>query len=311
MRPRTTASSTASSSITEPGAEPLRLRPNSGFRPSAARALAFLIALASLSLAAPAALEAAPFTAPAPAGISRAAGFRALEGAVTPRRTVPYSVDSQRIIFRFRARGALRIEVRVIRVAGGRTVRRFITGPLRPGRWHRRIWNGLDRRGRLVAAGRYLVRVGPAGGRLRTLARPKLYGHLFPVDGNHGTRGYIGEFGAPRNGGRIHEGFDVTAACGTPLVAVRSGTVLKTAFDPELRGYYVVLKGRSERRTYLYAHLIRPAPVRKGQLVRAGRRLGTVGQTGNAASTPCHLHIEVRSRGRLLDPEPLLYSWLD
>jgi murein DD-endopeptidase MepM/ murein hydrolase activator NlpD len=50
--------------------------------------------------------------------------------------------------------------------------------------------------------------------------------------------------------------------------------------------------------------------VRAGQEVRAGRRIGTVGQTGNAASTPCHLHIEIRSRGDLLDPEPLLNSWL-
>jgi murein DD-endopeptidase MepM/ murein hydrolase activator NlpD len=238
-------------------------------------------------------------------------GFRALEGAVTPKRAVPYSVDSQRIIFRFKARTATRMEVRVVRVAGGRTVRRFVTGPLRPGRWHRLFWNGLNQKGRIVASGRYLVKAGPAGGRLRTLARTKLYGHRFPVDGPHGIRGYIGEFGAPRTGGRIHEGFDVTAACGTPLVAVRSGTVLKTAFDPELKGYYVVLKGQAERRTYLYAHLIRAAPVRKGQLVKAGRRIGTVGQTGNAAGTPCHLHIEIRSRGRLLDPEPLLYSWLD
>jgi murein DD-endopeptidase MepM/ murein hydrolase activator NlpD len=248
-------------------------------------------------------------------GLSGAAtgetGFRGLEGTVAPKRAVPYSVDAQRIIFRFGARRAVPVEIKVVRIASGRVVRRFRTGPLRPGRWHRRIWNGLDQKGRLVASGRYLVKVGPAGRKLRGLARMKLYGHLFPVDGPHGIRGYVGEFGAGRTGGRIHEGFDVTAACGTPLVAVRSGTVIKTAFDPELKGHYVVLKGRSERRTYLYAHLIRPAPVREGQQVRAGRRIGTVGQTGNAAGTPCHLHFEVRSRGRLLDPEPLLYSWLD
>jgi murein DD-endopeptidase MepM/ murein hydrolase activator NlpD len=292
MKPRTTASSTASSSITEPSDK-------------ANQPLRRLLVLVALPLAA---LLLWPVPSPA---APQPTGFRSLEGTVTPKRTVPLAVGPQRIIFRFRARRSLPIEVKVIRIDGGRTVRRFVTGPLRPGRWHRKIWNGLDQRGRLVAAGRYLVRIGPAGGRLRTLARPKLYGHLFPVDGPHGIRGSVGEFGAARNGGRIHEGFDVTAACGTPLVAVRSGTVLKVASDPELKGYYVVLKGRSERRTYLYAHLIRPAPVRKGQFVRAGRRLGTVGQTGNAASTPCHLHIEVRTRGRLLDPEPLLSSWLD
>jgi murein DD-endopeptidase MepM/ murein hydrolase activator NlpD len=281
MRPRTTASSTASSSIT--------------------RHLVLL--LATLSLA----------TAVLPSAAAGSSGFRNLEGTVTPRESVPQSVAPQRIVFRFRAQRAVRVEIRIRRVGQGadhgRLVRRIVTGPMRPGRWHRRSWNGLDSKRRLVGAGRYRVRIGPAGGRLRTLARPRLHGNTFPVDGAHGIRGYIGEFGAPRSGGRIHEGFDVTAACGTPLVAVRSGTVLKTANDAALRGHYVVLKGRSQRRTYLYAHLARPPAVRAGQKVRAGRRLGAVGQTGNAATTPCHLHIEVRSRGRLLDPGPLLASW--
>ena len=295
MRPRTTASSIASSSITR---RPLprfgRLLPLSG---------QLLPLFAALWLGA----------AVLPADASGSPGFRDLEGTVAPRESVPRSVEPQRVVFRFRAKRAVRIEIRISRLGGsgtaGRTVRRFTTGPLRPGRWHRRNWNGLDSKGRLVAAGRYRVRVGPAGGRLGTLARPRLHGHTHPVDGPHGIRGYVGTFGAPRTGGRIHEGFDVTAACGTPLVAVRSGTVLKVAYDAALKGHYVVIKGRSERRTYLYAHLSRTPAVTVGQLVRAGRRLGEVGQTGNAASTPCHLHIEVRSRGRLLDPEPLLLSW--
>ena len=297
MKPRITASSIASSSITERHLALSRVD-RTGL-PGRVFLAAVLVGV--LVMMAPA----GAVSAPAPDG------FRALEGAVTPKRAVPYSVSSQRIIFRFKARRAVRLRLEIVRVKSGRVVRRLVTGPLRPGRWHRRIWNGLDRKGRLAGSGRYILKAGPAGGQLRVFARMKLHGHQFPVDGPHGVRGYIGEFGAPRTGGRIHEGFDVTAACGTPLVAVRSGTVIKTAYDPELKGYYVVLKGRSERRTYLYAHLTRPAPVRKGQRVRAGRRLGTVGQTGNAASTPCHLHIEIRSRGRLLDPEPLLDSWLD
>ena|GEM_PF-706725 len=302
MKPRNTASSTASSSITESSS----ITDPSGARTRVCRVSAPGRALAACCLTALVLLPA-----PASSGaVAQPDGFRALEGVITPKRTVPFSVDSQRIILRFRAPRSLRIEVEVVRIASGRTVRRFVTGPLRPGRWHRRYWNGLDSKGRLVASGHFLVRAGPVGGRLQTLARMKLYGHVFPVDGPDGTRGYVGEFGAPRSGGRTHEGFDVTAACGTPLVAVRSGTVLKAAFDPELKGYYVVLKGRSEQRTYLYAHLVRPSPVKRGQRVRAGRRLGTVGRTGNAAGTPCHLHIEIRSRGRLLDPEPLLHSWL-
>jgi murein DD-endopeptidase MepM/ murein hydrolase activator NlpD len=290
MRPRTTASSTGSSSITE---SPVRLG----------------LALLGLALA----LVFGPVVAPEATGSGRPNSFRGLKGAVLPKATAADSVTPQRLVFRYRAASATSLEIRIRRITAGpgpgRLVSRTLTRPLEPGRWHRRIWRGLDRRGRLAPAGRYSVRIGPAGGRLRTLARLRIRGHLFPVGGPHGTRGYIGQFGAPRYGGRIHEGFDVTASCGTPLVAPRASVVLKNAYDAELKGYYVVMKGRGERRTYLYAHLARRAPVTVDQKIRAGRRVGTVGQTGNAAGTPCHLHIEIRSRGKLLDPEPLLYSW--
>ena len=224
---------------------------------------------------------------------------------------MPFSVDPIRFHFRFSANRRVRVAIRINRfVAGGeRFVRRIVTGKLAPKRWHHIYWDGRTRGGRLAPAGRYRVMAGPVGGPFAVLGRIRLHSHEFPVDGPHGTRGYIGEFGAPRTGGRTHEGFDITAACGTPLVAVRAGTILKKAFDPVLYGNYVVLKGDGERRTYKYAHLIRPAPVYKGQKVRAGRRLGSVGQTGNAASTPCHLHIEIRTHGKLLDPEPLVDAW--
>ncbi|HEX6782434.1 MAG TPA: hypothetical protein VF125_10450 [Solirubrobacterales bacterium] len=75
------------------------------------------------------------------------------------------------------------------------------------------------------------------------------YGHVFPVQGSHGVRGAVGEFHAPRNGGRIHEGFDVTAACGTPLVAVRNGRVLQRGFDPVLYGNYLLIHGEGETRS--------------------------------------------------------------
>ena len=223
-----------------------------------------------------------------------------------------FSVNPIRVHLRFSADRKVRVAIRIYRISSGqaRIVRRIVTGRLAPGRWHHRAWDGRTQRGRLAPAGRYRALAGPAGGPFRGLGRFRLHSHLFPVDGPHGTRGYIGEFGAPRVDGRTHEGFDITAACGTPLVAVRAGTILKKAYDPELYGNYVVLKGEGERRTYKYSHLLRPAPVRKGQRVRAGRRLGSIGQTGNAASTPCHLHFEIRSRGRLLDPEPLINSWM-
>ena len=122
-------------------------------------------------------------------------------------------------------------------------------------------------------------------------------------------RGAIGEYHAPRSGGRIHEGFDVTAACGAELVAVRNGTVLRSGFDPVLYGWFVLIHGEAESRSYFYAHMPRPAVVRRGQWVWEGERIGAVGETGNAAGTGCHLHFEIHVRGVPIDPEPSLRRW--
>ena len=135
------------------------------------------------------------------------------------------------------------------------------------------------------------------------------YGHVFPVDGPHWTRGAIGEFGAPRSGGRTHEGFDIVAACGTPLVAVRDGRVLRTGYDPVLYGNYLLIHGEGEHRSYFYAHMPRPALVRHGDRVFAGQRVGAVGETGNARTVGCHLHFEIHVRGRPVDPQPALSRW--
>jgi len=129
------------------------------------------------------------------------------------------------------------------------------------------------------------------------------------VQGPHGVRGAIGSYHAPRSGGRIHEGFDITAACRTGLVAVRNGRVLRRGFDPVLYGNYVLIHGEGEKRSYFYAHLSRPAGVRPGEEVWEGEPVGLVGETGNAAGTGCHLHFEIHVRGVPIDPEPALHRW--
>jgi murein DD-endopeptidase MepM/ murein hydrolase activator NlpD len=135
------------------------------------------------------------------------------------------------------------------------------------------------------------------------------YAHVFPVDGPHGTRGAIGEFGAPRDGGRTHEGFDVVAACGTPLVSVVSGRVLRTGYDPVLYGNYLLIHGEGEDRSYFYAHMLRPARVHRGESVWTGERVGAVGETGNARTVGCQLHFEIHVHGHPIDPEPELRRW--
>jgi murein DD-endopeptidase MepM/ murein hydrolase activator NlpD len=135
------------------------------------------------------------------------------------------------------------------------------------------------------------------------------YGHVFPVQGPHWTRGYIGTYGAPRSGGRSHEGFDIVARCRTPLVAVRNGRVLRAGYDPVLYGNYLLLHGEGERRSYFYAHMVRPARVHRGQRVWEGEPVGNVGETGNAITVGCHLHFEIHVNGVAVNPEAALSRW--
>ena len=106
-------------------------------------------------------------------------------------------------------------------------------------------------------------------------------------------------YGADR-GGRMHEGQDVFAPAGTPLVAVRDGVVLETGYDGG-RGNYLAIFSPGAGETYVYLHLIESASVRSGQRVVAGEQVGRVGCTGSCFGD--HLHFEVR-RGRSLEGPP-------
>jgi murein DD-endopeptidase MepM/ murein hydrolase activator NlpD len=109
---------------------------------------------------------------------------------------------------------------------------------------------------------------------------------IFPVSGPH----TIGQgFGAARSG-HSHQGQDIFAACGMPLVAVSRAKVKWVSFQGSA-GNYVVIRNKKLHQDYMYAHLATRAPVSKGQVVMPGQQIGIVGQTGNARG--CHLHFEL------------------
>jgi murein DD-endopeptidase MepM/ murein hydrolase activator NlpD len=115
-----------------------------------------------------------------------------------------------------------------------------------------------------------------------------------------------GTFGAPRSEHRLHKGIDIFARRGTPVVAAADGKVFRVGQN-RLGGNVVWVAGGGAR-LYYYAHLQR-ASVRSGDTVRAGDELGRVGNTGNARTTPPHLHFEIHplSHGfRAIDPSPVL-----
>ena len=242
----------------------------------------------------------------APPG-SPAADFSVQQASVEPSRGFTAARAGVRI--RFRIEGSAPADVTIRIVGRGREVRRYTLTGVQPGSDRTQVWDGLSRGGALVSDGTYRILIGDGTGTDRGAGSVALRGHFFPVRGPHGTRGAVGDFGAARNGGRTHIGFDVTARCGTPLAAVRTGTVVKRAFDPRLDGNFVVIRGLRENRKYWYSHMARPSRLRQGDPVHVGEIVGHMGRTGNAGGTPCHLHFELYRRGRPIDPEPELRAW--
>lgn len=114
---------------------------------------------------------------------------------------------------------------------------------------------------------------------------------LNPVKG--ASNKSIGSFyGDPRDGGkRKHEGVDIFAPKGTPVIAPTDGVISKVGRN-RLGGKIVWMSDLKRQHSYYFAHLDAQY-VRTGQKVKQGAVLGTVGITGNALNTPPHLHFGV------------------
>ena len=183
--------------------------------------------------------------------------------------------------------------------AGGRVQK---AGPLRLPR------DGRRRRGRAARVERpeRAVRRRPPS---RTRPAFVFLRHQFPIRGPHGYGEYAARFG----GGRGHQGQDVIAACGTPLVAARGGMVKFKQYH-SAAGYYLVIDGEQTGIDYTYMHLAAAGAREQGRAREDGPadRLSS-GGTGRASA--CHLHFEMWSApgwysgGSPFDPLPDLLAW--
>ena len=133
------------------------------------------------------------------------------------------------------------------------------------------------------------------------------YLDVFPVVGAYT---YSADFGAPRHQGR-HEGVDIMADRGTPIVGVANGTVLRLSrTETGLGGISVWLKRTGDGTEYYYAHMNSiAAGLAEGSAVVTGQVIGSVGNTGDARYGATHLHFELHpGGGPAVDPYPHLVA---
>lgn len=159
----------------------------------------------------------------------------------------------------------------------------------------------------VVEGGEYVLRVQPPLGGAASFdveieTKPLL---AFPVAGVD-TRAIWSGFGAERDGGRrAHRGVDIFAARGTPVLAATDGWITRVE-TTRVGGNVVWMQPLFGSLRIYYAHL-HEQWVKPGQFVLAGEPLGSVGNTGNAVTTPPHLHFGVYvRRGGARDPAEFL-----
>jgi len=259
-----------------------------------------------------------------PAGvptIGPSAGALSLVAAeTTPRKSFYFGLRIPRLSYTIgsnQPQNDLRIDVVD---AAGAIVQTFYRNDVAPNLPASIRWDGTTIEGRPARNGRYSFRIGPQVeapvARKATASTAlslsfALYGYAFPILGAHELSLSGGRFGAARSG-HTHQGQDVMAACGTPLVAARGGIVQYAEYEANA-GNYVVIDGKGSPNDFMYAHLAEPSPLQVGETVRTGQPIGIVGDTGDASG--CHLHFEIWGApgwyegGSPFDPLPYLEKW--
>jgi hypothetical protein len=259
---------------------------------------------------------------------------------VTPRSVVQGRRPTLRV--RIDQRGVRTVTARVVaidpkskRVGARFDLGRMSTGRVRAIRWPaRHLPPAGDYEVRLHAKdpqGATLARAASTSGKTRLTVRPRprpetsqpeppeqptpvaRAGGIFPLAGSSWSFGGAGgRFGATR-GTHMHEGQDIAAPAGTPVLAPVPGTIAFVNYQASGAGWYVVLNA-DDGRSMFFAHLQTSSiPVRPGERVTAGQAIGRVGTTGSSSGP--HLHFEIwiggwRDRGGTpIDPLPQLRAW--
>jgi murein DD-endopeptidase MepM/ murein hydrolase activator NlpD len=254
-------------------------------------------------------------------GAPSAGTLSLISAKTTPRISFFYGVRSPSLRFEIESsqpQNDLRVDV--IDEAG-EVVRSYYRNDVEPHSTVGIRWDGVTATKRPAPNGHYSFRVGAQAAprvahRASSSTEPlslsfDFYGYAFPILGKHDFGDAGARFGAPRSG-HTHQGQDVMADCGLPVVAARGGTVQYAGWEGAA-GNYLVIDGKGTPYDTAYMHLAEPTPLKEGELVRTGQPIGIVGDTGDA--TACHLHFEMwgppgwYEGGSPIDPLPYLKKW--
>jgi len=262
-----------------------------------------------------------PATASAAGSGGTLAGPTARNFSAAPASVAP----GARVTFALRATPGARVRVDVL--APARPAVRVKLGTVGEKGTLRRGWRAA------VAAGKYTARFVVTGAGVTRYYRAPLNviaptptpgpavpaaltttaSKIFPVQGTFSFGGPDARFGVGRPG-HTHQGQDITAAEGTPVVTPIAGTVHWTAYQAGGAGHYVVIAG-ADGRHYVFMHLQQGSTaVTKDQAVAGGQPIGLVGTTGSSSGP--HLHFEIWVNGwwatkasAPIDPLPELQAW--
>ena len=233
--------------------------------------------------------------------------------SVSPSSTFIYGHRAQ-VHFELRG-GPARVHLSLVVKQGSAVVRRIDLGNRRTNVRQRYLLSGLE--GGPLPEGEFQLHLSGKGLRGATKSSVtsgfSFHWHVFPLIGRF-TYGISpdGRFGAQRPG-HIHQGQDIPAPTGTPVVAPRGGIVKVVSYQAGGAGNYIVLHGDGENLDYVFMHLRDGSTrVKEGDHVATGQQIAEVGSTGEA--TGPHLHFEIwkgawAQGGHPVDPLPFLRRW--
>jgi hypothetical protein len=244
-----------------------------------------------------------------PGKLPERGSFKVLDTDLGPHTAFFDGRRKFKLAYRFQAYAPVNVTVKLVR--GGRTVQTWTDEDSLAYKKHKLRWNGLLSKHHVAPPGHYRFELKAPGRKPRPAGRVRILSGEFPIRGPHNYGDAEQRFGAPRSGGRIHQGQDVFATCGTRVVAAVGGRV-QARLRPRPLRQLDRHRRQGTRTDYRYAHFEQPASVHQGERVRTGQ---TVIDRQDWQRTHRRLPTPLRGLAPGLgarqpgDPLPILKQW--